>query len=89
MPGVPATSSALLLVDQLPPEEQSQACVLAGNYGEAGAIDFFGEKHGLPKAINGHNSYYLWGPRGCNGETVVAIGVSQERLEEVFSAGSN
>ena len=70
--------------DRLPPEERSESCVLTGNYGEAGAIDFFGAKDGLPKAISGHNSYYLWGPRGCSGETVVSVGVSRERLEEVF-----
>jgi Dolichyl-phosphate-mannose-protein mannosyltransferase len=70
--------------DRLPPGERSQACVLAGNYGEAGALDFFGAKHGLPKAISGHNSYYLWGPRGCSGETVVSVGVPRGRLEEVF-----
>lgn len=70
--------------ERLPPEERSEACVLTGNYGEAGAIDFFGAKHGLPKAISGHNSYYLWGPRGCSGETVVSVGVPRERLEEVF-----
>lgn len=70
--------------DRLPPEERSEACVLAGNYGEAGAIDFFGPKHGLPKAISGHNSYYLWGPGDCNGETVVSVGVPRERLEGVF-----
>jgi hypothetical protein len=45
--------------DRLPPEERSEACVLTGNYGEAGAIDFFGAKHGLPKSISTHNSYYL------------------------------
>lgn len=70
------TETVARVHDRLPPEEQSQACVLAGNYGEGGAIDFFGEKNGLLKAISGHNSYYLWGPRRCNGETVVAIGVS-------------
>ena len=70
--------------DRLPPEERSEVCVLTGNYGEAGAIDFFGAKHGLPKAISGHNSYYLWGPRGCSGETVVSVGVPRGRLEEVF-----
>ena len=72
--------------DRLPPEEQSEACVLAGNYGEAGAIDFFGAKHGLPKAISGHNSYYLWGPGDCNGETVISVGVPRERLEGVFGS---
>jgi hypothetical protein len=69
---------------QLPPEERSEACVLTGNYGEAGAIDFFGAKHGLPKAISGHNSYYIWGPRGCSGETIVSVGVPRGRLEAVF-----
>jgi hypothetical protein len=68
----------------LPPAQSSTACVLAGNYGEAGAIDFFGPKYGLPKAISGHNSYYLWGPRGCGGETVVSVGVPRQRLEGVF-----
>ncbi len=70
--------------DRLPPEERSEACMLTGNYGEAGAIDLFGAKHGLPKAISGHNSYYIWGPRGCSGETVVSVGVPRGRLEEVF-----
>lgn len=68
----------------LPASERPSACVLAGNYGEAGAIDFFGPQHGLPRAISGHNSYYLWGPRGCTGETVVSVGVPLRRLEEVF-----
>ncbi len=69
---------------RLPSEERSEACVLAGNYGEAGAIDFFGEEHGLPRAISGHNNYYLWGPGDCDGETVVSVGVPRERLEGVF-----
>ena len=68
----------------LPEDQRAGACILTGNYGEAGAIDFFGEKHGLPKAISGHNSYHLWGTRGCQGETVVSVGVPRGRLEGVF-----
>jgi hypothetical protein len=68
----------------LPREERSEACILTGNYGEAGAVDFFGAKHGLPEAISGHNNYYLWGPRGCTGETVLSVGVPREQLEGVF-----
>jgi 4-amino-4-deoxy-L-arabinose transferase-like glycosyltransferase len=70
--------------DGLPAEERSDACILAGNYGEAGAIDFFGGKHGLPKAISGHNSYHLWGSGDCDGNTVVSVGVPRGRLDEVF-----
>ena len=32
----------------------------------------FGAQHGLPKAISGHNSYYLWGPGDATGEVVIA-----------------
>ena len=80
------TASVARVYDRLPPEERSRACVLAGNYGQAGAIDFFGARHGLPKAISGHNSYYLWGAGSCSGEVVVSLGVPREQLEEVFAS---
>ena len=38
--------------------------ILAGNYGEAGAIDHYGPALGLPEAISGHNSYYFGGRAG-------------------------
>ena len=70
--------------DGLPPEEQSEACILTRNYGEAGAVDFYGPGYGLPQAISGHNNYYLWGPRGCTGEVVLSVGVPLEQLQTVF-----
>jgi hypothetical protein len=70
--------------DRLPQEEQAESCILAGDFGEAGAIDFFGPQYGLPKAISGHNNYYIWGPRNCSGEVVISVGVPLERLEAVF-----
>jgi hypothetical protein len=69
----------------LPQEEQAKSCILAGNYGEAGAIDFFGGAYGLPKAISGHNNYYIWGPGGCSGDVIISVGVPLERLQAVFS----
>ena len=70
--------------DSLPAEERAESCILAGDFGEAGAIDFYGPDYGLPKAISGHNNYYLWGPRGCSGEVVISVGVPVQRLEAVF-----
>jgi hypothetical protein len=58
----------------LPSEERAGCAILAGNYGEAGAIDYFGPRLGLPKTISGHNNYYLWGPRGYSGECVILFG---------------
>jgi hypothetical protein len=69
----------------LPEEEQKQAAVLAYNYGEAGAIDYFGPRYGLPKAISGHNQYGLWGARRDSLGTVVAIGFPRRYLEQFFA----
>jgi len=70
----------------LPKDEQAQACIFTGNYGEAGAIDFYGPQYHLPQAISGHNSYYLWGPGSCTGEVVISIGIPLDQLQTVFDS---
>ena len=59
---------------KLTPEEKSKCGIYADNYGEAGAIDFFGRKYGLPPAVSGHNSYWIWGPGKATGEVMIVIG---------------
>jgi 4-amino-4-deoxy-L-arabinose transferase-like glycosyltransferase len=71
---------------RLPAEERSAVCIFGQNYGQAGAIDLLGPAYGLPPAISAHNSYYLWGPRGCSGEIIIVIGDNRERLQEVFES---
>jgi hypothetical protein len=73
------------VVHSLPETERAGVSILAGNYGEAGAIDFFGPEHGLPKAISGHHSYYLWGPGGASGDVVISLGVPLEVLTGIFA----
>jgi hypothetical protein len=63
----------------LPASERSNCAILAGNYGEAGAIDHYGPALGLPRAISGHNSYFYWGPRRYSGACVILFG---ERASE-------
>lgn len=58
----------------LTPQEQAKTAIFTDNYGEAAAIDFFGPKYGLPKAISGHQNYFLWGPRSYTGEIVIRVG---------------
>lgn len=57
----------------LPPAERAKTAIYTSNYGEAGAIDFYGPKYGLPRAISGHQNYFLWGPRGATGESIILI----------------
>ena len=68
----------------LPDAERAQAVVLAYNYGEASAVDYFGSKLGLPRAISGHNQYGLWGPGATRGHVVVAIGFSERQLLQFY-----
>lgn len=58
----------------LAPEERSKAAIFARSYGDAGAIDLFGSRYGLPKSISGHQAYYLWGPRDYDGSVIIVLG---------------
>ena len=57
----------------LPPEEQRVTAIGAPNYGEAGAVDLFGPKYGLPKSISGSNNYWIWGPRDYTGQSILLL----------------
>lgn len=75
----------------LSPDDQRRVGIFCQNYGQAGAIDFFGPKLGLPPALSGHQNYYLWGPRGYTGELMLVIdsarGDERERFRSVEDLG--
>jgi len=48
--------------NKLPPQEQAVAGIYADWYYTAAAVDMFGPRHGLPHAVSGSLTYYLWGP---------------------------
>jgi hypothetical protein len=70
----------------LPAEERAHAGILAGNYGEAGAIDLYGPAHGLPKAISGINSYWGRGYGDPPPRTLIVVGLSREFLGRNFES---
>jgi hypothetical protein len=70
----------------LPPEDQERAVLLAGNYGEAGAIDFYGPRHGIPRAITPSGSYWFFGPGDKPGDVTITIGIAREQLEPYFGS---
>jgi hypothetical protein len=62
------------IYNALPSEQRAKTAIFANSYGQAGAIDFFGKKYGLPKSISNHQSYWMWGPRDYTGESVIVLG---------------
>lgn len=85
MLGWPEQAAAVARVYRaLPPGERARAVVFAGNYGQAGAIDFHGRRHGLPRAVSSAGSYWFFGPGERRGEVMVSIGVPEEVLRPHF-----
>ncbi|MBI3851424.1 MAG: glycosyltransferase family 39 protein [Verrucomicrobia bacterium] len=70
----------------LPPEERAKAAIFASSYGDAGAIDLFGPRYGLPKAICPHQNYFFWGPRDYTGEVVIVLQGNREKARQNFAS---
>jgi hypothetical protein len=70
------TAAVARVYDALPPTDQAKAVIFTDNYGEAGALTFFGGPEHLPPIISGHNNYYLWGPGNATGDVVIVVGYS-------------
>src|SRR5208282_5334328 len=50
------------IYNSLAPDDRAQTGIWAGNYGEAGAVNLFGPKLGLPTAYSRHQNHWYWGP---------------------------
>lgn len=70
--------------DSLPAADRAQLGILAGNYGEAGALNLYGPAYGLPRAMSGIDSYWLRGYTNPPPQTVIVVGISREFLEKNF-----
>jgi hypothetical protein len=69
----------------LPPEDRARAVLVAGNYGEAGALDFFGPRAGLPPVVSPTGSYWFFGPGEKPGDVAITIGVDRADLMPLFA----
>ena len=74
--------------DALPQADLPRLGILAGNYGEAGAIDLYGPAYGLPRAISGINSYWLRGYGDPPPQTVIVVGFNGGSLSQYFASCS-
>ncbi|MEO5826983.1 MAG: glycosyltransferase family 39 protein [Gemmatimonadales bacterium] len=64
----------------LPESERATAVLAGGNYGRAGAIDWYGPRFGLPPAICACGSYWFWGPGDRRGDAMVMAGGKEDEL---------
>jgi hypothetical protein len=77
-------SSVARVYRHIPPAERDRTAIFASNYGQAGAINLYGPKLGLPRAISGVNSHWYRGYGDPPPETLVILGTTERRAEEYF-----
>ncbi len=78
------TAKVAAIYHALPPEDRARAVFFGRNYGEAATVDVFGPPLGLPPAISGHNSYFLWGPMGHDASVVITLGGERNQFLQAY-----
>jgi len=67
----------------LPPGEK--VAIFAANYGEAGAINLYGERYDLPEAISPVNTHRYWSEGRLDADVYIVLGISQSGAENWFN----
>jgi hypothetical protein len=74
--------------DSLPPADLDHLGIIAGNYGEAGALSLYGPARGLPEPISLVNSFYYRGYPMPPPDTLLVIGEDPQQLADLFASCS-
>jgi hypothetical protein len=70
----------------LSPEEQARTGILAGNYGEAGALNLYGPALGLPHAMSLTNSFWYRGYDPQRTQTMILAGFGLQEGRRLYSS---
>lgn len=68
----------------LPADEKTRTGVLAGNYGEAGALELYASEYDLPQIISPADSFWLQGAPAETIDVLIVVGYPREIAEGYF-----
>ena len=77
-----------MVYGSLSPEEQQRTVLYGANYGQAGALDLYGRRLGLPPVVSLAGSFYLFGPGNRPGDVLILLGVDPEDMKQSVTCGS-
>jgi len=80
------TAQVADIYQSIPEAEKPHTVILAGNYGEAGALDLYGPEYGLPNVISGANSLWYRGYGQPDPETVIVVGFESTYANHFFKS---
>ena len=76
------TQQVIAVYQQLTPSARASTMILANNYGEAGALQFYGK--GLPTVVCPELTYYYWAPAQMTPSTLIVVGYPRDYLVNLF-----
>jgi 4-amino-4-deoxy-L-arabinose transferase-like glycosyltransferase len=71
------------VVATLTPAERERTVLYGDNYGQAGALDLYGRRLGLPPVVSLTGSFYYFGPGERTAGVILALGVEPAEVETV------
>lgn len=74
------------IYNSLPPELRARTGIIAGNYGEAGALNLFGPQYALPRAISIHQNHYYWGPPQGTYDAFILLQWDQDDVQRLCTS---
>jgi len=78
------TAQVAEIYQSISEDDKQRTVILAGNYGEAGALDLYGGEYGLPRIISGANSLWARGYGEPEPQTVILVGFERGYAENFF-----
>ena len=71
---------------KLDSNEQKHCLIFAQNYGQAGAIQFYGKEHGLPDPVSLNDAFLFWAPDSINNTTLICVDDRAGSLDSLFDS---
>ena len=65
-------------------EEKKQTFIFADNYGQAGAINYYGKQYNLPTAYSDNASFLYWLPEAAHINNVILITDDKQEMQHDF-----
>jgi hypothetical protein len=80
------TAAVAKVCAALPPADRARTIIVGDNYGEAGALLYYGRGLDLPRVVSQHNSFYLWGPGNEAPVVFIIVGADLDDLRQAFES---
>ncbi|MGH7493495.1 MAG: glycosyltransferase family 39 protein [bacterium] len=65
--------------------EKARCVIYAENYGQAGAIKYYGKKHGLPEPASFNETFLFWAPDSVDFTTLIYVNDEIEEISYFFA----